>query len=67
MQQLDFSDSHDQQVLHYAAAQGQEKLVKELLHRGVGVDTVGGKLRHTPLMLGQFLYITDIIIFKVQV
>ena len=53
MQKLDFSDSHEQQVLHYASSQGQERLVKELLQRGVGVDTIGGKLRHTPLMLGQ--------------
>lgn len=47
---LEGSDSHEQQVLHYACARGQSRLVRELLHRGIGVDTIGGKLRHTPLM-----------------
>lgn len=50
--QLELRDSHEQQVLHYASAMGLGRLVTLLLHRGVGVDTVGGKLRHTPLMLG---------------
>ena len=53
LQHLDFVDAHEQQVLHYASSQGLERLVTELLHRGVGVDTIGGKLRHTPLMLGK--------------
>lgn len=47
---LEFIDSHDQQVFHYASAQGLDRLVSELLLRGIGVDTLGGKLRHTPLM-----------------
>ncbi len=51
-QHLEVSDSHEQQVLHYASAQGQDRLVRTLLHRGIKVDTVGGKLRLTPLMLG---------------
>jgi len=30
------------------------QLVTELLQAGVSVDTVGGKLKHTPLMLGKW-------------
>lgn len=48
---LQFIDSHDQQVLHCASAQGLDQLVTQLLLKGLGVDTLGGKLRHTPLML----------------
>ena len=50
---MELCDSHEQQVLHYASAMGLTRLVKELLHRGVEVNTVGGKLKHTPLMLGK--------------
>lgn len=40
-------------MFHYASAQGLDRLVSELLLRGIGVDTLGGKLRHTPLMFGK--------------
>ena len=41
-------------MLHYACMQGQTQLVTELLQAGVSVDMVGGKLKHTPLMLGEW-------------
>ena len=57
MQHLESADIHQLQALHYASSLGQEKLVSELLCKGMDVDAVGGKLRHTPLMLG-----TDIMV-----
>lgn len=60
-QRLEFSDIRRLHVLHYACARGQTELVTKLLQVGVSVDTVGGKLRQTPLMLGKvwILYAID--------